>query len=115
MAAEQHDCERHRRPAVASRVPLLPDGRQVTEYLCELDLAEERMSSRLGGSSIFEDFFSEFLIENELSRMVLSGAVEPGDRVTVEAGGDELHFEVDKGAAPEAKAGRREAEPASRA
>jgi hypothetical protein len=47
--------------------------------------------------------------------MLLSGAVEPGDRVTVEADDDDLHFEVKKGAAPEAEAGRREAVPASRA
>jgi ATP-dependent Clp protease ATP-binding subunit ClpC len=31
------------------------------EYLCEIDLAEEQMSSRLGGgSSLFDDFFSDF-------------------------------------------------------
>jgi hypothetical protein len=39
MAAEQHYCERHGRPAVASRVRILPDGTRKTEYLCELDLA----------------------------------------------------------------------------
>src|SRR4051794_412896 len=57
--AVEHLCQRHGRPAVASRVRLRPDGTQETEYLCELDLAEERMSSRLGGSSLF-DFFSDF-------------------------------------------------------
>jgi ATP-dependent Clp protease ATP-binding subunit ClpC len=41
-------------------VRLRPDGTQETEYLCELDLAEERMSSRLGGSSLFDEFFSDF-------------------------------------------------------
>jgi ATP-dependent Clp protease ATP-binding subunit ClpC len=31
------------------------------EYLCEIDLAEEQMSSRFGGgSSLFDDFFSDF-------------------------------------------------------
>src|SRR5437764_733354 len=53
-------CQRHGLPAVASRVRLRPDGTQETEYLCELDLAEERMSSRLGGSSLFDEFFSDF-------------------------------------------------------
>ena len=58
--AVEHLCQRHGRPAVASRVRLRPDGTQETEYLCELDLAEERMSSRLGGSSLFDEFFSDF-------------------------------------------------------
>jgi ATP-dependent Clp protease ATP-binding subunit ClpC len=60
MATEQHFCERHHRPAVASRVRLRPDGTQEVEYLCELDLAEERLSNRFGGSSLFDDFFSDF-------------------------------------------------------
>src|SRR5947207_7591520 len=59
--AVEHLCECHGRPAFASRVRLRPDGTQETEYLCELDLAEERMSSRLGGSSLFDEFFSDFL------------------------------------------------------
>src|SRR5690349_17548123 len=58
--AVEHRCQRHGRPAVASRVRLRPDGTQETEYLCELDLAEERMSSRVGGSSLFDEFFSDF-------------------------------------------------------
>src|SRR6478736_2794875 len=59
--AEQHLCQRHGRPAVASRVRLRPDGTQEVEYLCEIDLAEERMSGRLGGSqSFFDEFFSDF-------------------------------------------------------
>src|SRR3954469_728677 len=60
MAAEQHYCERHHRPAVASRVRILPDGTRRTEYLCEIDLAEERMAGRFGGRSMFDDFFSDF-------------------------------------------------------
>src|SRR5256885_10225188 len=60
--AEQHLCQRHGRPAVASRVRLRPDGTQEVEYLCEIDLAEERMAGRLGGGrSLFDDFFSDFL------------------------------------------------------
>src|SRR5918998_4842285 len=58
--AVEHRCQRHGRPAVASRVRLRPDGTQETEYLCEIDLAEERMSSRFGGRSLFDDFFSNF-------------------------------------------------------
>src|SRR3954449_2373386 len=57
--AVEHLCQRHGRPAVASRVRLRPDGTQETEYLCELDLAEERMSNRLGGRSLFDEFFSD--------------------------------------------------------
>jgi len=43
-------------------VRLRPDGTQEVEYLCEIDLAEEQMSSRFGGrsSSLFDDFFSDF-------------------------------------------------------
>jgi len=59
--AVQHRCQRHGRPAVASRVRLLPDGTQETEYLCEIDLAEERLSSGFGNRrSLFDDFFSDF-------------------------------------------------------
>jgi ATP-dependent Clp protease ATP-binding subunit ClpC len=60
MATEQHFCERHHRPAVASRVRLRPDGTQEVEYLCEIDLAEERLSGRFGRGSLFDDFFSDF-------------------------------------------------------
>src|SRR5438132_1645989 len=63
MATEQHLCQRHGRPAVASRVRLRPDGTQEVEYLCDIDLAEERMG-RLGGRrSLFDDFFSDFFGE----------------------------------------------------
>jgi ATP-dependent Clp protease ATP-binding subunit ClpC len=37
-----------------------PDGTQEVEYLCELDLAEERLSSRFGGRGLFDEFFSDF-------------------------------------------------------
>jgi ATP-dependent Clp protease ATP-binding subunit ClpC len=39
------------------------------------------------------------LVENDLSRQVLGGEIEPGDKVHVEADGDELKFDVAKGAA----------------
>jgi ATP-dependent Clp protease ATP-binding subunit ClpC len=66
--AVEHFCQRHGRPAVASRVRLRPDGTQETEYLCELDLADERMSSRLGGSSLFDEFFSDFFGQTPSAR-----------------------------------------------
>ncbi len=58
--ADQPVCQRHGRPAVASRVHTRPDGTQEVEYLCEIDVTEERMR-RLGGRrSLFDDFFSDF-------------------------------------------------------
>jgi ATP-dependent Clp protease ATP-binding subunit ClpC len=57
----QHVCQRHGRPAVASRVRLRPDGTQEVEYLCEIDLAEERARSASPfGRGFFDDFFSDF-------------------------------------------------------
>jgi ATP-dependent Clp protease ATP-binding subunit ClpC len=38
-------------------------------------------------------------LENEVSRLLLSGALQPDDRVRVDYDGDRLTFEVDKGAA----------------
>jgi len=57
------------------------------------------------------------LVENELSRMVLSDAIGPGDRVTVDALEGELRFDVDTAAAREAEEARERevsAEPAPR-
>src|SRR3954467_10607094 len=62
MTAE-HLCQRHGRPAVASRVRVRPDGTQEVEYLCDIDLAEERMGRLGGGRSLFDDFFSDFFGE----------------------------------------------------
>jgi len=50
--SEQPRCPRHGRPAIASRVRLRPDGTQETEYLCEIDLAEERMQRGFGRRSL---------------------------------------------------------------
>ena len=58
--AVEHRCQKHGRPAVAQRVRTLPDGTQEVEYLCEIDVAEERMANRFGGRSLFDDFFSDF-------------------------------------------------------
>jgi ATP-dependent Clp protease ATP-binding subunit ClpC len=43
------------------------------------------------------------LVENELSRMVLAGSVEPSDRITVRVTDDRLDFEVERGAAAAVK------------
>src|SRR3954451_8813294 len=72
--AVEHLCQRHGRPAVASRVRLRPDGTQETEYLCELDIAEEQMSSRLGGSSLFDEFFSDVFGQTPSTRRVAAPA-----------------------------------------
>jgi ATP-dependent Clp protease ATP-binding subunit ClpC len=65
---EQPVCARHGRPAVASRVRMRPDGTQEVEYLCELDLAEERLSSRFGGRGLFDEFFSDFFGDGPAGR-----------------------------------------------
>jgi ATP-dependent Clp protease ATP-binding subunit ClpC len=39
------------------------------------------------------------LVENELSRKVLEGSVQPGDKITVDIDGDELKFDVESGGA----------------
>ena len=66
MAAEQQPiCPRHGRPAVAQRIRRLPDGTEQVEYLCDIDLAEERMSSPFGGrGSLFDNFLSDFFGES---------------------------------------------------
>jgi ATP-dependent Clp protease ATP-binding subunit ClpC len=82
MAVEQHFCTRHHRPAVASRVRLRPDGSQEVEYLCELDLAQERMSNRFGGRSLFDDFFSDFFSDSP-GRERVTAPARPVERVDV--------------------------------
>ena len=114
--AEQHLCQRHGRPAIASRVRLRPDETQEIEYVCEIDLAEERMSGRLGGGrSLFDEFFSDFFDRSPAGGGRTGRAEAPARRaesvdvtqffsdakVAVDAAGDRLRFEVDEGAAPE--------------
>jgi ATP-dependent Clp protease ATP-binding subunit ClpC len=81
--AVEHRCQRHGRPAVASRVRLLPDGTQEVEYLCELDLAEERMSSRLGGRGLFDDFFSDFFGDRQPGGVRAAAPTRQVERVDV--------------------------------
>jgi ATP-dependent Clp protease ATP-binding subunit ClpC len=51
------------------------------------------------------------LVENELSRMVLDESVKEGDKIVVDAEGDELRFEVESGAAELEPAEQEEAVP----
>jgi ATP-dependent Clp protease ATP-binding subunit ClpC len=50
------------------------------------------------------------LVENELSRLVLGGSVEPGDKVTADVLEGDLHFDVERGAGI-AEEAEQEAEP----
>src|SRR5437588_12838472 len=60
-----------------------PDGTQEVEYLCEIDLAEERMANHLGGrGSLFDDFFSDFFGERT-ARGPLAEAPRQVERVDV--------------------------------
>jgi ATP-dependent Clp protease ATP-binding subunit ClpC len=83
MATEVHYCERHHRPAVAQRVRTLPDGTQEVEYLCELDLAEQRLSRGFGRSSLFDDFFSDFFSEPSSETARRPAATRQVERVDV--------------------------------
>ncbi len=79
MTAE-HLCQRHGRPAVASRVRLRPDGTEEVEYLCEIDLAEERMGRLGGGRSLFDEFFSDFFGESPAGRAGAAATQAPTRR-----------------------------------
>ena len=74
-ASDQPVCQRHGRPAVASRVRLRPDGTQEVEYLCEIDLAEEQMSSRFGGRQPLRRLLLRFLRRQRVGRR---GRAPPG-------------------------------------
>jgi ATP-dependent Clp protease ATP-binding subunit ClpC len=56
----QPRCRRHGRPAVATRERRGTDGTTETEYLCDICLAEDRVASGFGRSSLFDEFFSDF-------------------------------------------------------
>src|SRR4051812_34087978 len=79
MTAE-HLCQRHGRPAVASRVRIRPDGTQEVEYLCEIDLAEERMGRLGGGRSLFDEFFSDFFGDSPAGRAGTTATQAPARR-----------------------------------
>jgi ATP-dependent Clp protease ATP-binding subunit ClpC len=85
MAAEQQlVCQRHGRPAVAQRIRRLPDGTEQVEYLCEIDLAEERMSRPFGGGgSLFDNFFSDFFADSPTGRLGTPERQRQVDRVDI--------------------------------
>ena len=113
MAAEQHFCERHHRPAVASRVRVLPEGTRETEYLRAQQI-EVEFSDDAVELLAREGFDREFgalplrraiqrMVEHELSRLVLGGKANAGERVYVEALEDELHFDVERDGVAESR------------
>jgi ATP-dependent Clp protease ATP-binding subunit ClpC len=82
-------------------------GRRLRAQRIEVEFSEEAV-----GLLSHEGYDPEFgarplrrtiqrLVENQLSKLVLDGSVEPGDKVAVDVDGDELRFQVEKGAAPE--------------
>jgi ATP-dependent Clp protease ATP-binding subunit ClpC len=74
---------------------------EFTEAAIEL-LAREGFDPEFGARPLRRTI--QRLVENELSRMVLSGAVNEGDRITVDATDGELGFDVEHGTAEETEA-----------
>jgi ATP-dependent Clp protease ATP-binding subunit ClpC len=74
---------------------------EFTEGAVEL-LARERFDPEFGAWPLRRTI--QRLVENELSRMLLSGEVNPGDKVIADTEGDGLRFDVRAGAAGEALA-----------
>jgi ATP-dependent Clp protease ATP-binding subunit ClpC len=62
-------------------------------------LAEEGFDPEFGARPLRRTI--QRRVENELSRLVLGGSVEPGDKVVVSVAGDDLHFDVETGGAAE--------------
>jgi ATP-dependent Clp protease ATP-binding subunit ClpC len=62
-------------------------------------LAEEGFDPEFGARPLRRTI--QRRVENELSRLVLSGRVEPGDKVVVSVAGDDLEFDVKTGGAAE--------------
>jgi ATP-dependent Clp protease ATP-binding subunit ClpC len=75
-------------------------------------LAEEGFDPQFGARPLRRTI--QRRVENELSRMVLGGRVQPGDKVIVSVAAGDLDFEVESGAARElVETGEREEEPAA--
>ena len=62
-------------------------------------LAEEGFDPEFGARPLRRTI--QRRVENELSRLVLSGGVQPGDKIVVSVAGDDLHFDVETGGADE--------------
>jgi ClpA/ClpB-like protein len=98
------------RAGIGVRAPLLPRRRRAsglhaqgievafTDEAVEL-LAHEGFDPEFGARPLRRTI--QRLVENELSRMVLSDTISPGDRVTVDALEGELRFDVDTSVARE--------------
>ena len=62
-------------------------------------LAEEGFDPEFGARPLRRTI--QRRVENELSRLVLSGGVQPGDKIVVNVAGDDLHLDVETGGAAE--------------
>jgi ATP-dependent Clp protease ATP-binding subunit ClpC len=62
-------------------------------------LAEEGFDPEFGARPLRRTI--QRRVENELSRLVLSGAVQPGDKIVVSVAEDDLHLDVETGGAAE--------------
>ena len=62
-------------------------------------LAEEGFDPEFGARPLRRTI--QRRVENELSRLVLSGGVQPGDKIVVSVAGDDLHLDVETGGAAE--------------
>ena len=62
-------------------------------------LAEEGFDPEFGARPLRRTI--QRRVENELSRLVLSGGVQPGDKIVVSVAGDDLHLDVETGGADE--------------
>jgi ATP-dependent Clp protease ATP-binding subunit ClpC len=62
-------------------------------------LAEEGFDPEFGARPLRRTI--QRRVENELSRLVLSGGVQPGDKIVVSVAGDDLHPDVETGGAAE--------------
>jgi ATP-dependent Clp protease ATP-binding subunit ClpC len=94
MTAE-HRWRRHSRPAQRIEVAFTEDAVDL--------LARDGFDPQFGARPLRRTI--QRLIENQLSRMVLSGETEPGDRVVVDVVEGDLLFEVEKGAGPQTETG----------
>ena len=79
---------------------------EFTEAAVEL-LAEEGFDPEFGARPLRRTI--QRRVDNDLSRMVLDGSLNPGDKVVVGAEGGELTFEVVEGASTVGAAGQAEA------
>ena len=103
------------RPAVTTMKRIAPGEPPRTEYLCEVHAAQAREGrTPLGGRSSFGGAAAsrrtiQRRVDNNLSRMVLEGSLNPGDKVVIGAEDGRLTFEVLQGASAVGASGQTEA------